>query len=291
MPTTIKIYTILIFIGINLRFITENVINALIFFHILQSGNPDVRYDIHSPSIPDMYGDAIMVVIFAIAYVFIPSIPQKRTATNISYTSHDRQGSGYLDIIKFLNNYIFKAGSASIPSEVHQILIVRLKNHIRWLKAVFFVSIVGIGLYLFSKYILSICLEVLFFENDSIPFVLNSLNDIIKLCSSLIFAYVYCSYLSVNKIINFILYAFILIRNLFTMNAIGLITGYDLHIIVPFLDFLTPIIIVYAIYGVATNYKKTPLFKMAEIQNNYLRKQRHKLSQNDLKHRELGITY
>ena len=287
MPATIKIYTILIFIGINLRFITENIINALIFFNILQSGNPEVRYDIHSPSIPDMYGDTIMVIVFAIAYVLIPSIPMKRVAANVSLKSHDRQGRSYVDIIKVLKSCIFKVGSASIHSEVHQIFVVRLKNHIRWLKSVFFVSIVGIGLYLFSKYILSICLEVLFFENDSIPFVLNSLNDIIKLCSSLIFAYVYCSYISVNKIINFILYAFIFIRNFFTMNAIGFITEYDLHVIVPFLDFLTPIIIVYSIYRVTTNYKKTPLFKMIGIQNNYLRKRIHNLSQNELKPGEL----
>lgn len=278
MPATIKIYTILIFIGINLRFITENIINALIFFNILQSGDPTVRYDIHSPGIPNIYGDAIMVVVFAIAYVFVPSIPMKRAATNISYTTHGRQGSSSLDVIKLLNRSIFKAGSASIHSEIHQILRVRLKNHIRWLKAIFFVSIVGIGLYLFSKYILSVCLEVLFFENDAIPFVLHSLNDIIKLSSGLIFAYVYCSYVSANKIINFILYAFIFIRNFFTINAIGFITEYDLHVIVPFLDFLTPIVIVYSIYCVVTNYKKTPLFKILGIQNNYIRKRIRKFS-------------
>ena len=263
MPTSIKIYTILIFIGINLRFATENIINALIFFNILQSGNPDIRYDIHTPSIPDMYGDAVMVIVFAIAYLLITSIPLKKAATNISYNSYDQWGNGYSDFIRQLNSYILTAGSASILPQVHQISIERIKNHIRWIKGIFFVSIIGISLYLFSKYILSICLEVLFFENDSIPFILNSLNDIIKLCSSLIFVYVYCSYVSINKIINFLLYAFFFIRNFFTTNVIGLITENDLHVIVPFLDFLTPIIIVYSIYCVVSNYKKTPLFKLS----------------------------
>lgn len=270
MPITIKIYTIVIFIGINLKFATENLINALIFSNILQSGNPYLRYDIHTPSIPDMYGDAILVVIFAIAYLLITSIPLKKTVTNIAYNSNDLRCSGYLDVMKLLNSYSFTAGSASIHPDVHQILIVRLKNHIRWIKAVFYVSITGIGLYLFSKYILSICLEVLFFENNAVPFILNSLNDITKLCSSIIFTYAYCSYFSTNKIINFLLYAFFFIRNFFTINSIGLITDYDLHVIVPFLDFLTPIIIVYSLYCIAINYKKTPLFKMIGIQNNYL---------------------
>ncbi len=263
MPTAIKIYTILIFIGINLRFATENIINALIFFNILQSGSPDIKYDIHTPSMPDMYGDAMMVVVFTIAYLLITAIPLKKAATNILYNSYDRRGNEYSNVIRQLNNYIFMAGSASILPQVHQISIERIKRHIRWVKGIFSISIIGISLYLFSKYILSICLEVLFFENDIIPFILNSLNDIIKLCSSLIFVYVYCSYVSVNKIINFLLYAFFFIRNFFTTNVIGLITENDLHIIVPFLDFLTPIIIVYSLYCVVSNYKKIPLFKLS----------------------------
>ena len=55
MPISVKICTFLIFAGINLRFVTENVFNALIFFNILRSGNPGVKYDIHTPSLPDIY--------------------------------------------------------------------------------------------------------------------------------------------------------------------------------------------------------------------------------------------
>ena len=67
MLNSIRISTLLIFIGINLRFATENIINAIIFFMNMESGSPD------APCMPDMCGDVMMVVIFAVAYMFITS--------------------------------------------------------------------------------------------------------------------------------------------------------------------------------------------------------------------------
>ena len=123
-------------------------------------------------------------------------------------------------------------------------------------------------MYLFSKYILSVGLEVLNIENGNINFILNSLNDLIKLCSSLVFVYIYCSYLSTNSVINFIIYGFFFIRNFFSTNAIGLFTEYDVHVVVPFLDVLTPIIIIYTMFYLFANYRTTLLFKIVGIKKN-----------------------
>ena len=40
------------------------------FFNVLKSGNPVHKYDIHAPSIPDMCGDVMMVIVITIAYLF-----------------------------------------------------------------------------------------------------------------------------------------------------------------------------------------------------------------------------
>jgi len=130
-----------------------------------------------------------------------------------------------------------------------------------------FWCIIRFCLYLFSKYILSIGLEVLHIENDSVDFILNSLNDAIKLYSSLVFVYVYCSYLSTNKVINLILYLFFFTRNIFSTNVMELITEYDTYIVVPFLDILTPIII-YSMCYIAASYRTTLLSKIIGIQKN-----------------------
>jgi len=130
-----------------------------------------------------------------------------------------------------------------------------------------FWCIIRFCLYLFSKYILSIGLEVLHIENDSVDFILNSLNDAIKLYSSLVFVYVYCSYLSTNKVINLILYLFFFTRNIFSTNVMELITEYDTYIVVPFLDILTPIII-YSMCYIAASYRTTLLYKIIGIQKN-----------------------
>ncbi len=115
-----------------------------------------------------------------------------------------------------------------------------------------------------KNYVLSVGLEVLFIENNSLSFILNSINDVIKLGSSLVFAYVYCSYLSASKVITTALYIFLFTRNFFATNFIGLITEYDLHIAVPFLDILTPIIIFYSVGCIIISYRSTRLSKIME---------------------------
>ncbi len=263
MLNSIKICTLLIFIGINLRFATENIINALIFFRILQSGNSYLRYDIHTPSIPDMYGDMITVVVFAIAYLLFISADTKRTANVKSSHLHEEPADAYLKVIRQLKKCIKKTGAMSPFPPVHLESIRQAKNYIRWTKCILFSGIlVGFGLYLFSKYILSIGLEMLSIENNCLSFVLNTFNDAIKVCSCLVFAYIYCCYLSTNKVISLALYVFLFIRNFFATNLIGHITGRDLHIVVPFLDLLTPIIIFYSIGCLISSYRSTRLSKI-----------------------------
>ena len=270
MLNSIKICTLLIFLGIHCRFATEYIINALIFFNILQSGNAYARYDIHAPSIPDMYGDMITAIVFAIAYIFFISADARKKATSVPYNRREELGDGYLQALGQLKNHMRKTGIFSILPLVHLESVRQVKNYIQWTKGILFLGILaGFGSYLFSKYVLSIGLEVLFIENNSISFILNSINDVIKLCSSLVFAYVYCSYLSASKIITTALYIFLFTRNFFATNFIGLITEYDLHIVVPFLDILTPIIIFYSVGCIIISYRTTRLSKIIEKQNYY----------------------
>lgn len=275
MLNSIKICTLLIFIGINLRFATEHIINALIFFRILQSENSYLRYDIHTPSIPDMYGDMITVIVFAIAYLFFISADSKKTLSAKSIHRHEEPRDGYQKVIKQLKNYMKKTGVVSILPLVHQESVKQVKAYIRWTKGILFSGIIGgFGLYLFSKYILSIGLEMLSIKNNYLSFFLNTLNDTIRLCSCLVFAYIYCSYLSTNKVIRLSLYVFLFIRNFFAANFIGLITEYDLHIVAPFLDILTPVIIFYSIGCIITSYRSTRLSRIIGNQKYYLCKVR-----------------
>lgn len=232
----LRIGTLLSFVGINLRFVTGNIINALIFFKILQSGNPNLRYDIHAPSIPDMCGDMVMVVIFAIAYLFITSTSVKNINLAIGNNLYKLNGQ-HLEAIRHIENYIHRS------------------------KGFFSLTVIGASLYLFTRYVLSIGLEIVFIENTTfISFVLNMLNDMIRLCSPVIFVYVYCKYLSVNKPIACMLYLFFIIRNLFATNVLGLITYYDLHVGAPFLDVITPLIIIYSVISIIFGVRQNQVF-------------------------------
>ena len=227
----LRIGMLLTFIGINLRFVSGNIINALIFFNILKSGNPDHKYDIHAPSIPDMCGDVVMVIVLTIAYLFITSNHVKNMGTGIFDSIHEMRNQTLL------------------PKK-------QLKDYIHKSKGIFSATIIGVSMYLFSRYVLSIGLEVSSVENTTgIFFVLNMLNDIFKLCSPLILVNVYCKYLSTNKYIMFMLYLFFITRNLFATNMLGLIPEYDLHVGAPFLDILSPIIIIYSAIYFILNFK------------------------------------
>lgn len=227
----LRVGTLLTFIAINLRFVSGNILNALIFFNILQSKNPDRRFDIHAPSTPDIWCDVVMIIALIVAYVFVTSNQIKNVRTSV-----------------FLN--IHEMSSQKLST------IRRLKDCIYQSMGIFYAAVTGVGMYLFSRYVLSIGLEVSFIENTTGTFfVLNKLNDILRLCSPLIIVYAYCKYLSTNKYIMFILYLFFIIRNLFATNILGLISEYDLHVGAPFLDILSPIIIIYSAVYFITNFK------------------------------------
>src|SRR3989339_340317 len=134
--------------------------------------------------------------------------------------------------------------------------IRQLKEYIHKSRGIFSATVIGVGMYLFTRYVLSVGLEVSFIENTTGTFfVLNMLNDILRLCSPLIIVYAYCKYLSTNKYIMFMLYLFFIIRSLFATNILGLITEYDLHVGAPFLDILSPIIFIYSAAYFITNFK------------------------------------
>jgi hypothetical protein len=225
----VRIGTLLTFVGINLRFITGNVINALIFFNILQSRNPDNRYDMHTPSMPDMSGDVLTAVVFIAAYLFNTSAQIKTIITdkevnldNLGVTKH-------------------------------------LKESIEWSKRFFSITIITFGLYFFSQYFLSVGLGAISLEiHTGISTALSTLNALIMVCSPLIFVYVYCQYLRTSKPITLTLYLFFLIRNLFATNVLGLSTEYDVHIGAPFLDILSPIIIFYSVSCIIGRLKAKP---------------------------------
>ena len=229
----LRVGALLTFIAINLRFVSGNVLNALIFFNIIQSKNPDRGFDIHAPSTPDIWCDVAMIIVLAVAYVFITSNQIKNVRTSV-----------------FLN--IHEMSNQKLST------IRRLKDCIYQSMGIFYATVTGVGIYFFSRYVLSIGLEVSFVENTTgIFFVLNKLNDILRLCSPLIIVYAYCKYLSTNKYIMFILYLFFIIRNLSATNMLGLITVYDLHVGAPFLDILSPIIFIYSAAYFITNFKAT----------------------------------
>ncbi|MCF6156901.1 MAG: hypothetical protein E3K36_17065 [Candidatus Brocadia sp.] len=226
----LRINAFLTFVGINLRFVIGNIINALIFFNILQSGNPAHRYDIHAPSIPDMCGDVVMIFVFAAAYLFIASNRVKNGVTGLQ--NLHKLGSQYFVAVKHLKNHMYSS------------------------KNLFSLTTIGFSLYFLSRYFLSPGLEVIFIENITpLSRVLNMVNDMIKLGNPLIFAYVYCKYLSANKSVVSMLYLFFIARNLFSTNMLGLIINYDLHVGAPFLDVLSPLIILCSVVSIVRGYK------------------------------------
>ena len=227
----LRVGTLLTFIAINLRFVSGNILSALIFLNIIQSKNPDRRFDIHAPSTPDIWCDVVMIIVLTVAYVFITSNQIKNVRTTVFLNIHEMSNQN-LSTIRRLKDYIYQY------------------------MGIFYATVTGASMYLFSRYVLSIGLEVSFIENTTGTFfVLNMLNDILRLCSPLIFVNVYCKYLSTNKYIMFILYLFFIIRNLFATNMLGLISEYDLHVGAPFLDILSPIIIIYTTAYFITNFK------------------------------------
>lgn len=212
------------FIGINLRFISVNIVKPLILFNMLRPTNHEHNYELHVPNTPDMCGDIATIVVLAFAYFFITSIPLKKVANGTSGDYYERGGQ-YTE---------------------------QIKNLIHWSKGVFLATIVGFGLYFLSKYYLSIDAEVFGegAEESTVSSALLYFNYVIKLISALVFAYAYCKYLSPPKSVKILLYTFFFVRNLLATNLLGLITQFDLFPGAPLLDALSPIIIIYSIIGI-----------------------------------------
>ena len=210
---------LLAFIAINMRFVSGNIFNALIFFNVLQSGNPTKRFDIHTPSLPDIYGDAVILILFACAYFYL----------------------------LFGNAMVADAIRLSSNKMCTQYLMSRIRR----LKIVFSLSALGLILYFTSRYVLSPLLEVAFpHDITGTSIALNITNDVLRLCSPLILVHAYCRYLSAGVPVVFVMYVFFVIRNLLATNVLGFVTGCDLHVGAPFLDILSPTIILYSMYSV-----------------------------------------
>ncbi len=234
----LRIGAILTFLGINIFFIVGNIMNFLIFFNILQTDDPENRYDIHTPSPPDSNVDIFLVIVFAIAYFYIKL---------------------------FYLNYIIPDTQDNLreTKKQSQISARHINEYVRWSRRIFFISVIGTGLYLFSKYILStgmlsIVLEVIFSENVNnygLTCALSVLNNLIIVCSPIFIVYAYNKYLSTKRSVAFALYLYFIIRNLFATNVLGLVTSYDLHAGAPFLDAMSPVIVGYSIFYFKVNYQ------------------------------------
>jgi len=221
---------LLTFIGINLKIFTENFLSALIFCNIVQTGNPDNRYDIYSPSPPDIGGDLLSILYFAVAYLFLNSQRIRKVLKN-EYIGEDVR---MIHAIRYLKDCLF------------------------WTKNYFLLTVIGFGLYFFSKYALSIGIEVinLYLKKNAISDTFKLTNNIILFGYSFIFVYLYCRYLSTNTPIAISLYIFFLARNLFATNVFELVTNYDIdiHVGAPFLDWLSIIILIYSCVCVIKKY-------------------------------------
>lgn len=125
------------------------------------------------PSLPDIYGDIVMVIVFGVAYLFTPAAAIKRTVKNLPGNLKDDLDERYQEVIKQLKNCLKKKGVAPLLSYIHKGSIRQIKRYTCWTKDIFLIVSVGFGLYLFSKYILSVGLEVLNIENENINFVLS----------------------------------------------------------------------------------------------------------------------
>ena len=227
----LRIGAILTFLGVNIFFIVGNIMNFLIFFNILQTDDPENRYDIHTPSPPDSNVDILLVFVFAVAYFYMKSFS--------------------------LNNIIPDTQDNLRELKKHsQVSVSHINDYVRWPWRIFYISVIGTGLYLFSKYILSTgmlstVLEVVFSEsqnNYGLTCALSVLNDLIIVCSPIFIVYAYNKYLSTKRSVAFALYLYFIIRSLFATNVLGLVTSYDLQVGAPFLDAMSPVIVGYSIF-------------------------------------------
>ena len=234
----IRIGALCTFIAVILRFIVGDIVKPLILFDVIQPGGHGYyRYEFHTPNLPDMCGDIITIVLFGLAYMFMTSSRSKSAIRDIMYASCDTDNKSR-DSIRQIRDYI-----------------LRMRN-------IFYVAVIGFGMYFFSKYVFTPILEVFFpeeAESGGLPFILNILNSAIRLCASLAFVYAYCKYLGIHRNTKIMLYVFFFARNLLLTNILGLVHEHDVEIFAPILDVLLPCILVYSVLNfisIAKNNKK-----------------------------------
>ncbi|MDR4507702.1 MAG: hypothetical protein MRJ65_05605 [Candidatus Brocadiaceae bacterium] len=237
----LKFGVLLTFIFINIKIFIENVLNFLVFFNIVQSADPSSRYDIHSPSPPDIIGDIVAIIILCEVYYFI-------TSENIK------------------NIFSRKPADSPVRNLKHKEVINQIKNYVTGFKKLFFVITTVFSLGIFSKYFLSLGLETMIIENPSVSFVLSKLNDMIIVFCPLIAVGIYCRFLYASRAIAISLYLFYFIRSLLGTGFFGLVGVYDLHVSVPFLDILSPLIIIYSLVRVVNKSRRTLLSEAMELQ-------------------------
>jgi hypothetical protein len=222
----IRIGALFTFIAIILRFIVGDIIKPLILIDVIQpGGHGHYRYEFHTPNLPDMCGDIITIVLFGLAYMFMTSSRSKSVIRDVMYVYCDTENKSR-DSIRQIRDYI-----------------LQMRN-------IYYVAVIGFGMYFFSKYVFTTTLEVFFpeeAESKGLPFIFNILNSVIRICASFAFVYAYCKYLGVHRQIKIMLYVFFFARNLFLTNILGFVHEHDVEIFAPILDVLLPCILVYSV--------------------------------------------
>lgn len=241
------------FIAINLRFIVGDIIKPLILFDVIQPhdhGRLVHKYEFHTPNFPDMCGDLITFIFLGLAYLLMFSsnfgeIIKVSSTKVISTSIRLIPSTSFRDIIKSIMYTTHDADNKSQDS------IRKIKDYTLHTKSIFYLAVIGFGLYFFSKYALTTGLEVFISEEEAefgnISFILNILNNTIRLCSSIAFVHAYCKYLLVDKHVKIMLYIFFFTRSILLTNLLGLFHGVDTEIDAPILDALLPCILIYSL--------------------------------------------
>ena len=238
----IRIGTFLTFIAINLRFIVGDIIKPLILFDILQPRKHGHHFEFHTPSLPDMCGDVITIILFVAAYFFMNSTHVKEKIGDIAF--------GYCDAEDSAKNSIMKR-----------------KDYVLWGKNIFYLAAVGFLFYFFSKYVLTPYMEVFFLEeaeSGNLFVGLKITNSVIRLFADLVLVYTYCKYIGAGKHFKPIFYSFFLLRDLLFTNIFGFFHTIDLEMAAPVLDGIFPILLIYATISYILQQKPEETYRIPQ---------------------------
>lgn len=222
---TLRIGIFLTFLAINLKFIIGDIIKPLILFNVLQFGGHGHHFEFHTPSLPDICGDVLIIILFLAAYLLMNSATVRDKIGDIAFGFCDAKGS--------------KKDS-----------LMRIRDYVLWGKNIFYIAAAGFLLYFFSKYLLKPWLEVFFTEEaeaGTFFVALNITNSAVRLFADLILVYAYCKYIGASKHFKPIFYSFFFLRDLLFTNLLGFIHKIDLEMVAPALDVMFPLLLIYAI--------------------------------------------